>query len=88
MPSSPPVILFSFHAPQPQFSLEILEDMLTAFQSMSRGMRSKPLLLGGADLNCQFSAGAPGIGPWGAGERPHEVERARLIGGFRARAGG
>ena len=89
--SSPPVILFSFHAPQPQFSLEILEnsleDMLSAFQSMSRGMRSKPLLLGGADLNCQFSAGAPGIGPWGAGERPHEVERARLIGGFLARAG-
>ena len=87
---SPPVIVFSLHCPQPQFSLDtyenVLDSLLAAMDRLSRGLRCTPLRLGGADLNCQLSPMADLVGDEGGGERSQDKERASLVYGFLCRA--
>ena len=84
--TSPPVLTFSLHCPQPQFAdcdyENVWEELSLAFRRLSSSLRHPPRILGGADLNCQLCPTAVGVGKHAAGERSHEHNRASVVYGY------
>ena len=82
----PPVLVWSFHAPQPQFSIDSFEESLVelqqAFDDLSKGSKNNMLQIGGGDLNTQVGPLRNLIGRFAKGERQADKERARAIYGF------
>ena len=84
--TSPPVLFFSLHCPQPQFTdcdyENVWEELALAIRTLSSSLRHPPRLIGGADLNCQLCPSADGVGRHAAGERPYEHHRASTVYGY------
>ena len=82
----PPVLVWSFHAPQPQFSIDSFEESLVELQQacddLSKGSKNNMLQIGGGDLNTQVGPLRNLIGRFAKGERQADKERARAIYGF------
>ena len=79
----PPVLVFFLHRPQPQFNLDMHENVfdsfLAAMDRVSSGLQHAPLCLGGADLNCQFSPVADLVGDGGGGERSQDLKTKKEL---------
>ena len=78
---SPPLLLWSYHAPQHQLSNETFEDSVSELQQaildLSYGKAKRLLHIGGGDLNTQVSPIKGVIGRFAKGERQSDRERAR-----------